>query len=328
MKNNAEQLELKLNDAKVQPNRTIKIANEFPIAKYKIKLTGIRLWFSIASNFEQQLQGNNFIAYRFSAKDLANHAKISTKKGFTKIVAAYLTELLNTEIHIPIRNHTSDSEGEWVKTHFFSSVRFIDGFFEIIIDPNIYQYFFELKNRYSLIEIQELLQLDGVHAIKIYLLIKQFINTTGRHPPIPLEEFKKCLMIENKYKSFGDLRRYVLDPSIAEINSCTSISAKYESDAKRGKKATYITFIGKYKAKPLQIQVYNAKQKEIIDILKFYGVKMSVAEEMIAMYPPEYIQENINYVLSVPRKKNVAAYIISAIQEDYAKCERETAVSI
>lgn len=323
MKNTTSQLELALNDALVQPSKTIKIANEFPVARYKVKLTSIRLWFSIASNFDQQLDGNKFVAYRFAAKDLARHAKISTKKGYTKIVSEYLEELLNTEIHIPLRAHISDTQGEWIKTHFFSSIHFQDGYFEIIIDPNIYKYFFELKNRYSLVEIQELLQLNGVHSIKIYLLIKQFINTTGKHPPISIIDFKECLQIDSKYKSFGDLRRYVIDPAIKEINKCTSITAKYESDARRGKKATYITFIGRYKSKPVNPNIYNKEQMEIISILKLHGINQKTAEELTMAYSIDYIRENMDYALSMPKKKNTAAYIVAAIQENYAKDENK-----
>jgi plasmid replication initiation protein len=52
---------------------------------------------------------------------------------------------------------------------------------------------------------------------------------------ITISELKKLLGIENKYSDWRDLRKAVIEPSIAEINDKTFLHLEYEP-IKQGKK--------------------------------------------------------------------------------------------
>lgn len=320
-----EQIPLIPMEATVQ-FKSIKVANEFPIARYRLPLLSIRIWFAIASNFEQSYDAKmKFYVYRFSARDIAQHVKISTKKGFTKEVASYLAQLVDADIYIPKRAHVSDEQGHWLKAHFLSSVEFRDGYFEIIIDPKIYKYFFELRSQYSILEIEEILSFGSIHTVKIYMLIKQYINTkTGARPSLRIDELKEFLCLEGKYKnSFSDLRRYVIDRAINEINRTSSIITSYETDSKKGKKATYIIFSGRYKDKKIAEKL-TAAEDEVLKALINHGIKEMAAVDLIRTYPLKLIQENLQYAIQKPRKR-MAGYIIAAIKENYFESEDQIA---
>jgi len=163
-----------------------------------------------------------------------------------------------------------------------------------------------LKHKYSLI---------------LYDLIKDYENV--EIPEITIGQFRKLFGIENKYKLFQDIRKYVLIPAVTEINNNPDIEFKVDiSLKKQGSKYTHIKFIKTIKDKQI-------KENSNIDLDKFLNKLPEQLRSLISikktinkyLNQPERVKRNIDYFLKKYQNNQIekpATYLILAIEKDYA----------
>lgn len=130
-----------------------------------------------------------------------------------------------------------------------------EGYATIEISEMFKPYLLALKKNYTKYILENILNLSTVNAIRNYELLKQYESLGNR--TFNIDEYKKYLGIENKYSLNADLKRYVLDAAVEEINANTDISVSYELIG-RGKKAK-IFFTIKSKSK---IDISETKKNE------------------------------------------------------------------
>lgn len=79
--------------------------------------------------------------------------------------------------------------------------------------------------KYRLIEISEL---SSIHAIRLYELIICWIGQWQYSKTLDLDDFRYVMGVSGKYKQFGQLREYVIDKAIEEINNNTEYKVSVE----------------------------------------------------------------------------------------------------
>jgi len=92
------------------------------------------------------------------------------------------------------------------------------------------QMFTGICKDYFRLEVPEVIGLHSSHAIRVYQLMKSKLNMTDNEFDYTLEEFKKCLNIEDKYTRYNDLKKRVLDVCKTQINQ--SAASKFSLDYK------------------------------------------------------------------------------------------------
>ena len=108
------------------------------------------------------------------------------------------------------------------------------GYATVEIAQSFKPYLIALKEKYTQYVLENIMSLTTVNAIRNYELLKQYESLGVRI--FTVEEYKKALKIEDKYSLNADLRRYVLEPAVKEINQNTDIRVNYDLVG-RGKKA-------------------------------------------------------------------------------------------
>lgn len=122
-----------------------------------------------------------------------------------------------------VYDHSNDSEHE---------KRVFLGF-----SPQIIPYLTNLKASFTQYLLSDISSVSGSYTIRFYELIKQYQSIGKRD--ISISELRFMLNLQNKYPMFADLRRWVIDPSLAEINEKTPLEVSYELK-KTGKRITHI----------------------------------------------------------------------------------------
>lgn len=107
-------------------------------------------------------------------------------------------------------------------------------------------YLLVLKKNYTLYVLENILKLSTVNSIRNYELLKQY-EAVGRRI-FSVEDYKCMLGIEKKYAQNIDLRLYVIEPAVKEINAHTDIRIYYEMVG-RGPKAEIVFTIKPAKSK-------------------------------------------------------------------------------
>ena len=143
---------------------------------------------------------------------------------------------------------------------------------------------------------------------------------------IDLNELGMILQYNGPYKF---LNKDVLKPCVKEINKESDIDLSYEP-IKQGRKVVAIKWTAVKKQEfQLSLDIFDEPQAEIEDEsnqeligqLIHKGVSQRKAMSLAQIYEPDRIAENISFVEQKQNNgeeiKNVAAYLVRAIEEDY-----------
>lgn len=171
----------------------------------------------------------------------------------------YLYESLKTlqSYHISIFR----DEKNWGVFNLLSAVNRIDERLEIQLPINIIRELLTEELNYTSLNLLAIRELDGKHAITLYELLLDNVNSPNIEFKIyEIDEIKKLFGIEDKtiYSNFFEIQRKVLRPAIKEIGDKLKIFFDYNL-WKNGKSYSEIQF--KF-AKPVQKKVRKTKPKD------------------------------------------------------------------
>ena len=128
----------------------------------------------------------------------------------------------------------------------FSRFRFdeTDNIIRYTFDEFFSKFFNEVTNNYFQLSIAEVVGLHSAHTMRIYSLLKSKLNMDKTTHEFSIEDLKKYLNLEKKYKNYFDFKRGVLDVATAQINASPSAKFQLEyKELKDGKKVVAIKFI-------------------------------------------------------------------------------------
>jgi plasmid replication initiation protein len=136
---------------------------------------------------------------------------------------------------ITIKDKDKTSKIRWVQ----ESAQRHEGAVTLIWSDKVVQYISQLQDRFTGYKLRNIALLQSSHSIRIYELLMRFKATGER--TIYLDDFKRALGIEDKYAQFKDLNKWVIKPSIEELNTKSDLSISVES-IKKGRKVTGLAF--------------------------------------------------------------------------------------
>ena len=139
---------------------------------------------------------------------------------------------------------TIDTGNGWLKTHWFSSIKYQkkEGLIICSIDPELKPYLLQLKKRFKPYEIKYVMSMESEYAMRIYELCKQYENTFTKKREFELTELHELMQVPKSYKTqYIDFKRKVLEISVREINKHSDIFISYKA-IKRGRAVFWIEF--------------------------------------------------------------------------------------
>jgi len=226
-------------------------------------------------------------------------------EGFTNLITEgkFITDLETKEIIVKynLPNMVKEALLKNNKEALFAQIN-------LIIKKN-------LKHKYSLI---------------LYDLIKDYENV--EIPEMTIDEFRKIFGLEKKYKYIRDIKKYVLDPAINEINANSEIDFKVSYKLKKiASKYTHIKFIKQQKN---YLEKKKQKDQKAIETNKVKALLSLVPEQYRTKslenfftriknkFEFGYIKAQIEFVNKQERVNNYIAYLKNSILEDFANYEK------
>lgn len=148
---------------------------------------------------------------------------------------------------------------ENIRSRWVSEIRYVDSeaTVKLIFAPAIIPLITRLEKRFTQYEMQQISELSTGYAIRLYELLISW-RTTGKTPIIQLIDFRKKMgVLDNEYERMYDFKKYVLDPSINQVNKYTDITATYDQH-KSGRVITGFSFRFKQKQSISNEKTVNA----------------------------------------------------------------------
>ena len=93
--------------------------------------------------------------------------------------------------------------------------------------PEILPYLQQLKEQFTKYRLGDISDLKSIYSIRLFEMLMQFQNTGIAI--INLKIFKERLGISEKYSVFKDLRRWVIEPAVKELNQKSHFNITFKS---------------------------------------------------------------------------------------------------
>lgn len=306
----------------MQDNLVVK-SNDLIQAKYELSLNEQKIILYSISKLDRNKPDMNILSINIG--DFIN--LLGTTKDRYKEIRTTTNDLRKKELVINTGN------GEII-TSWLSSIEYIKnkGIIELEFSKKLVPYLLQLKEKFTRYQIKNILYLSNKHSIRIYELLKQY-EPIGKRT-FTVDELKEILMLEEQYQRFYDFERYVLKPTMEEINDYTDIKISYDK-IKKGRSINSI----RYKIEPLKICKYKEYLEENYNIkdMKYQaGLEEENfnAEQFIKLYEvatakmqDDYESEidilsyiNINYkeMLKKDNIRNRYSYLLDMLENDRA----------
>lgn len=306
----------------MEPNSLVVKSNKLIEAKYKLNLNEQKIILYAVSKLNRNKDKFNILDLK--TNEFTNLIDTSPKRysEIRKIVKG----MMDKKVII----NTSKSE---LITNWVSSIEYIKntGIIELEFSEKLVPYLLQLKEQYTKYDIKNILYLKNKYSIRIFELLKQYEKIGKRE--IKIDDLKKMLGCENKYKQFKEFKRNVLEIAKKEVNEHTDIDFEYKKIT-QGRKVIGIEFIIDARIdqeKWLIDNIYSKKQ--IKDMKEKSGLKTEKfnSKQCIDLYeiackktehedidPYEYIRLNYNEMIKKGTARNKFAYLKKALDEDYA----------
>jgi plasmid replication initiation protein len=129
----------------------------------------------------------------------------------------------------------------WVQSY----AEYEDGSVTLAFSDGVKEYLSQFTGSFAAITLKNIKGLQSSYSIRLYEMCQQFIKAGNRL--IKLDEFRFILGLGDKYKTFKDLNKWVLKPSIEEINKKTNLELTVAKLKKGGRSYTHLHFVFKEK---------------------------------------------------------------------------------
>lgn len=306
----------------IDENQPLKQSNRLIEAKYKLTKYEQRMMLAICSQLDKNAE--NFSTVRVNVADMAKFCNFDNTKGYSHVKST-IKKLATRTLEI------KSSNGDWYITHWLQSAKYIsaESVIEYRVDDNLKPELLQLKQAYLSTPVLPLMEFRSDYSTRFYLLLKKMLKVKDFY--YELDFIRERFQLSKSYKQISNLKNFVIEPAIAEINEKSDISVKHEY-IKQGRSFTKIHFTVTLK-KPVSEEekieeetgqlrlggVMSDSVQELADKLIKRGVSAGRAKQVAKKYDSERINRNL--ALAVKQKDtadNLPGLIMHFIKEDTA----------
>ena len=292
--------------------------NNLVQAKYSMTLQQKRVMIWLVSQIKPT--DEDFKEHILSVKELIEVCQLSGESAYKQLKDITFSLIEKGIRIIDITNPKEDIE---TQISWLSSAKYRYGRVTLTFSPELKPYLLLLKEKFTAVNMIDMMQFKSVHAIRIYELLKQYENIGVRI--LDIEEIKECCGVKDKLRKYNHFEQYLLLIAQREINEKSDIHIEFER-IKPFRKITGIKFIiTKNKAyaqrnNPLG-QTQEVKRKPAVTItLQEFGLSARVINQILKENSEQVIQDAINAVdlqLSRGHVRNAKAMLMTAIKEQW-----------
>jgi plasmid replication initiation protein len=220
-------------------NLTVYKSNKVVEAGYKLSLNEQRLVLSCIAKVNSSKRLSATESFEVTAKEFSDQFRISLDKSYQTLKE--VSEQLFERYVIIDNPNPTDKTLKYTKTRWISSANYHPdaGKVSLVFAPFIIPYLSELQGQFTFYLLENISSMSSIYAIRLYELLMQW-KTTGKRE-IDIDWLKKQFELEDKYSSIKDLKKYVLDPAVKDINTHSNYQVSW-IQRKTGRRVTHLTF--------------------------------------------------------------------------------------
>lgn len=209
----------------------IKQSNAMNEARYKLSMQEQRLILTIASMIKDE--DTHTTEYSMTAKQLSKLWGISLEQTYKE--ADTITEALHSRT-LTIR----DTKAKYFRrSNWVHRSEYKNGVLTMRMHEDLAPHLFQLKKAFTVVQLETVLKMKSIYAIRIYELLKQYEKLEER--TFTVHELREILVLEDKYPQYYDFKKKVILQAQKEL-ARTDMAFEFTEDKKDTRSIQEITF--------------------------------------------------------------------------------------
>ena len=247
--------------ADLQNNLVVK-SNELITASYSMTVNEQRLLLACIGQIDSRTTLDNGAVFRLSveqARDLF-YTKGDQRHAYRDMQDA-CERLFERKVRIAL------PESQELLTRFVQSIVFDpeNGTADLRFAYEILPYLSQLEANFTKYRLSNIVQLTSSHAVRIYELIVSWATQGQYYKEMEIDAFRELLGLGEKYKQNGELRRFVTDRAVQQINESTDFELDINfRKSKRTFKWIQLRFNQKAAAKAADLEAKQQREARAI----------------------------------------------------------------
>ena len=240
-------------------------------ASYQLSSTKQRIVLAAISKISRYEEITDDEIYRVTVDDLKNLG-VHEKTAYRDLKDG-VNRLYDRSINLAI-------DDESIKMRWVQSIRFLESksVVGLRFSKEILPFISNLSREFTKYSLSDIAGMSSAYAIRIYELLSQYRSIGKRE--ISVESLRKMLELGKRYPLFADLKRWVIDTAVDQINEYSPLKVTYEQK-KTGRKVTHILFSFKEKTKSISHQGTNTAK----DFYKLTDAQINMFGNQLSRLP-------------------------------------------
>lgn len=289
-------------------------------ARQDLSLLERRLIFALVSLV--QPDDEDFKTYTVQIKDLSELMGISDKSIYDRVEKT-IDQLQMKQLILNDPEENTEHKITWVQSaKYFRG----EGRVRIKLGEDLKPFLLNLKRQYTKFRLKNVIKLRSEYSWRLYELLKE--REFRKERIFKITELRYLLSIpDDKYKMLKHLRE-LLDNAQRELSEKTDITFTYDVHKRLGRSVdSFIFRIGKNENIHTEEEA-NYDAERLLNLLVSNGVHRHKALQLAKKYHPFYIEENVRQAIHMDASgqtiRNLAGFIVKALEDNYANSIYDT----
>lgn len=215
---------------------TVTQANQLIEASYRLTLEEKRLIIICISKLHRKKEIPDEVS--ITVEEYASTFDLGMKSAYKQLKEAK-DRLYDRDIKF--RNDAVSRRLRWVYGVDYHEGQ---GMVTLKFSPEIKNHIGFLKNQFTPYRLNNVKSLKSTYSIRLYELLSQYLQDGQRW--ILVDDFRSMFELEDKYPKYADLRKWVIEPSVDELNTKSNYEVTFKPE-KNGRNVVKLWFYFKEK---------------------------------------------------------------------------------
>ena len=237
-----------------EKNPTIVKSNSLIQAGYRLTLAEQRVLLAAMAQIGKDDTPTDKETYTVTSDALSDLTNTSARRAYQELAEA-AHRIYRREVRIeggPNGDELGPHDERGVRrrvtmTRWVQAVTYIEdeGRVEMRFSHDILPYLSMLQREFTIYKLRHVATMRSTHGVRLYELLAQWRQAGERD--LKIDEIKKMFGVEGKYSRIPDLKRYVIEPAVRDVNECSDLNVEW-GQRKAGRRVVALQFRFKPKA--------------------------------------------------------------------------------
>lgn len=214
-------------------------SNALVEAAYRLSVQEQRIILACISQARRDEEVTDEVLYSVTAAELAELSGTALEASYSELKAAAL-RLKRREVRLAQEPNGRGKKPSimitgWVQTIIY---REGEGRVELRFTKDMLPYLTGLQREFTRYALSDVAKMTSAHGIRLYELLVQWPEG---HRVVALDDLRRWLQLEDRYPLMADLRRWVIEPAVQQINEHSPLMLTW-TPRKAGRKVTHLVF--------------------------------------------------------------------------------------